>query len=531
MSFLDARTLPDGVSVETEVCIVGAGAAGITIALELNGAPFRVALIESGGLRGDAASQTLLRTEAVGPVETQLDRARLSGFGGTTAVWNGACRPLDEIDFLPRDWVPHSGWPFPKAHLNPYYARAQSLCQLGPYRYELDAWQQNGAPPLPLSARRISTHIFQISPPTRFGRVYRRAIFESPNIDTYLYGNVVEIETNDDARLTAGVRVATSRGTRFRVAAQVVVLAAGGIETPRLLLLSNRLKSFGLGNEHDLVGRFFSDHLRIESAVLVLKDGPRYRPMYSVRKAAAAGQAVAIEGVLALGDEVLEQEKMVRCGFHIPARWRSFPEFQSDGVTAAREVVRAIRLGNAPYRWPRRLQSIARELNAVLLTGGRRLMNGRDDGRFGLIVTAYTEQAPNPDSRVALTAARDSLGRQKVRLDWRVSEIDLWTIRRATEVLAEEVGRAELGDVQIHLDGKEWQQSPRLRGGFHHMGTTRLHPSPTQGVADTDGQVHGVANLFIASSAVFPTGGYANPTLTIVALAVRLADHIRGLWR
>jgi choline dehydrogenase-like flavoprotein len=154
-------------------------------------------------------------------------------------------------------------------------------------------------------------------------------------------------------------------------------------------------------------------------------------------------------------------------------------------------------------------------------------MNGANDGRYGLIVTAHTEQAPDPDSRIVLADGRDRLGRQEVRLDWRVSDLDLWTIRRATEVLAREVQRAGLGQVQIRLDGQQWQRSPALRGGFHHMGTTRMHSSPAQGVTDADGRVHGVANLFVASSAVFPTAGYANPTLTIVALAIRLADHIK----
>jgi len=494
------------------------------MARELTGQAFKVCLIESGGIRYDGRTQALARGELAGDFGFPLDETRVRGFGGTTAIWQGACRPLDAFDFEPHDWVPFSGWPFGRSVLDPYYARAQAVCEIGPPTYELQDWEESDAQRLPLDPRWINTHVFQISPPTRFARAYRQAIFSAPNITTLLYANVLDIETTDNARVATAVRIGTLSGTRFRVGARFFVLAVGGVEAPRLLLASNRQNAKGLGQEHDLVGRFFMDHPRLESAVLHLDDAPARMRLYSVHASQRVAPPTAIEGFLSIASETLAKERMVRCAFQVPPHWRSYPEFHSKGVMALRQIGWAIRARHIPYQWPHRLRTVLAGARAVALTGLRRLGEARTS-RAEFVLTACGEQSPNPESRVVLGSTRDQFGAPQARLDWQLSEIDLRSIRRANEILASAVEAAGIGHVTSLIDSNG--KSRKLRSGFHHMGTTRMHRDPTQGVVDPDCRVFGMANLFIAGSATFPTGGYANPTLTIIALALRLADHIR----
>jgi hypothetical protein len=291
-----------------------------------------------------------------------------------------------------------------------------------------------------------------------------------------------------------------------------------------LLLCSNSRNPAGLGQEHDLVGRFFMDHLRLESAVLHLTDPTISMRLYRVHMAQRVEPPTAIEGFLSVGYAALAEERLLRCAFQVPPHWRSYPEFHSRSVMAIRQLVWALRAGQVPYRWRNRLGTVVSGVRAVALTGLRRLGEARAP-RSRFVLTACSEQAPNPASRVVLAETRDQFGARRARLEWQLSELDLRTIRCANAILAAAVQAAGIGHVTslIDADGK----SRTLRSGFHHMGTTRMHADPTQGVVDANCRVHGVANLFIAGSSTFPTGGYANPTLTIIALALRLAEHLR----
>lgn len=245
----DARSLPKNTEIDTDVCVVGAGAAGITLARELSGQSFSVCLLESGGLEFQEDTQSLYAGENVG-LPYNLANERLRFFGGTTNHWGGYCRPLDDIDFKVRDWIPNSGWPFDKAHLIPYYERALKICQLGePYTFDVADWESEETPRLPFIGNRVVTKLFRLSPPTRFGRVYRNEISRSGNISTYLHANAVEIETDENARTVTRLRVASLEGNSFWVSAKLFILATGGIENPRLLLNSNKRQSVGLGNQ------------------------------------------------------------------------------------------------------------------------------------------------------------------------------------------------------------------------------------------------------------------------------------------
>ena len=210
---IDARTVPENAVVTTDVCIIGGGAAGIILAREFLGKEFKVCLLESGGLQvdEDLKTQSLYDGKNVGRDYFPLDRCRTRVFGGSTNCWTGLCRPLDALDFETRDWIPHSGWPFARAHLVPYYERAQRLCRLGPFAYEGKDWEvPKSHPRLPFRGDRVVTRMLQLSSlvqPNHFGKAFGGVIFKAANITTYTYGNLVDIETTENAGKVTRIRV------------------------------------------------------------------------------------------------------------------------------------------------------------------------------------------------------------------------------------------------------------------------------------------------------------------------------------
>jgi choline dehydrogenase-like flavoprotein len=269
---LDARRLPRDTIIDADVCIVGAGAAGITLAREFVGQPFKVCLIESGGLEFDDETQSLYEGDLVGlPLDAPED-SRLRYFGGTTNHWAGACRPLDADDFAFRPWIPYSGWPIAKVDLDPYYPPANEIVQIDEVDWSPEFWAEQMPEfyRLPFMGRRLLPAIWQKSPPTRFGQTYRDELARADNVETSLFANVVDIETNDATGAVTRLGVACLEGNRFWVKARIYVLATGGIENARILLLSNKVRPAGIGNSFDTVGRFFMNHPQLDAAWLAL---------------------------------------------------------------------------------------------------------------------------------------------------------------------------------------------------------------------------------------------------------------------
>lgn len=459
--------------------------------------------------------------------------ARLRYFGGTTNHWNGLCRPLDEIDFQVREWVPNSGWPFDRSHLEPFYVRAHPICLLGPPAYACEDWDTLCHERLPFSTARLTSGFFQSSndptstdprhgniKPARFGTLYRDEIGRAHNISTYLHANVIDIETNEGASQVTRVRVVTLAGSGFWISARQFILATGGIENARLLLLSNGVQKTGLGNQHDLVGRYFMEHYSGPNGTLILSD-PRYMLRMYLKKNRING--TPLSGFLGISSETQRREKLLNCGLGI----RYDPTLKPEGIQSLAAVYKAIQRGDVPDDFARHLGNIITDIDDIAVSAYRRLVGQNPSTVF--TVSNWGEPLPNPDSRVLLGPECDRLGKNRVRLDWRLSEMDLFTMKRVYQILAEELGRAGLGRLKVAFAESDtaWPSPPH--GSFHHMGTTRMHTDPKQGVVDSNCRIHGLANLSVAGSSVFPTAGHANPTLTIVALAIRLADHIKGL--
>ena len=354
---IDARRVPQDSIVSCDVCIVGAGAAGITLAREFVGGPFKVCVLESGGLDFAEDTQSLYEGDVVGlPMDAPVN-SRLRYFGGATNHWAGECRPLDDDDLVFRSWIPFSGWPITKDELAAYYRRAEKIVEIESLDWRPEFWldQLPAFYRLPFMGKRLLPAIWQMSPPTRFGEQYREALDRADNIETYLHANVTNIEINDAGREVTRLRLACLAGNEFWVQARVYVLAAGGLENARLLLLSNKVRPAGIGNTFDCVGRFFSNHPKLDAAWIVLTT-PRNLTKKSV-------SALAKSNVrLTLSPDIAEREGIAKFsarlhttnpdgiyarskGFHALRRiYRNFldariyDEFFSDVMNVAKDI-------------------------------------------------------------------------------------------------------------------------------------------------------------------------------------------------
>ena len=532
MSFIDARHI-EAKTVDADVCIVGAGAAGIAIATELLGQSCRVTLLESGDLKFRHRPQSLYQGEQIGLPNFSTARSRFRTFGGSTTRWGGQCRPLDALDFQPRPGIPHSGWPFGAAHLEPYYRHAQAVCQLGPFEYQPSAWRSSDGGALPLDGAQLDTKIYQFSWPMDLGKVYHSALARSDNVTVYLNANVIEIESDESAQNVTSLVVATFNSKRIRFTASAYVLACGGIENARLLLASNRIARQGLGNQHDLVGRFFMDHAYFLVGHFEPATASCDQSYYVIEDYGRVGREQKINAAFALSERIRRDERLNGTAIYFVRRpaYKTSPEYLSRGGMSFIHLVDVLRNHDLPDgNLGRHLRNIAVGAREVAVSLGRQLIEiARPRPRLAL--RAVLETTPNPESRVTLGIRRDFFGMPRVRVNWQINARDMRGLARLLEVMRQEFERCHIGRLVEYLSmgNNGWPIS--MTGGKHHMGTTRMHDDPRQGVVDSDCRVQGVSNLYVAGSSVFPTGGYANPTLTIVALALRLAEHLKRRLR
>jgi choline dehydrogenase-like flavoprotein len=520
---IDARE-HDLPSMQTDVCIVGAGAAGITLAISLLRSGLRTLLVESGGF--ERATETDLLNAAETPTigGGYLASSRVRVFGGTTSHWTGFCLPLADTTFAVRPWVPNSGWPIDGDVLHPFYVRACQ--QLG-----IDPWDRGGYAPIPapelprlslsVPLRELETRIYQIERGVHFGERHRESLTTADDVVVLTHATCVELRA-DERRVERAI-LRTLAGKQLEVEAKTFVLATGGIENARLLLVSTRNHTNGIGNARDLVGRYYMDHPELNAGEAVLWPGWELE-LYAGRRV---------------------DERRTQLGALFPTA-----EYQR----AHRVLEGGIQL--QPRTGPRWGTPESRRGDHAVATAGFWLDCARAGDREGACLPAVqktslfirSEQAPDRSNRVVLTAERDALGVPLPRLEWRMLELDRTSLQRTVRAFGDAIHYEGLGRIRSFLatldpgqldvtygfaltdeqrDRIHFERRPTILLWGHHMGTTRMSDSPDRGVVDADCRVHGMGNLYVAGSSVFPTGGAANPTLTIVALALRLSDRLR----
>ena len=542
----DASEVAAGAMLTADVCIVGAGAAGISVALGLLETGLSVLLLEGGGERLEPASQALYEGAVTDArLHAPTDQYRRRSFGGSTAIWGGRCVPFDAIDFEARPWVDHSGWPFGLAALRPWYEQANALCEAGRFAYSAaDALPACAAPMLAGFEGQDFTAdtLERFSIPTRFGARYRGRLAASRNVRVLLHANAVALHTDADGAQVERVDVATLGGRRFCVQARQVVLAAGGLETPRLLLASRGAHADGIGNRHGQVGRYYMCHVAGTFGELVPAGGVRH------------GYDLSDDGVYCrrrLALTAAAQRRLRTGNFVARLHHPRIPDpSHGSGALSAlyfakpfisREYARRLHGGArpGPGAWLRHAGNIAADpagaAGFLLHWLRHRTLAAR---KYPSVIVApranrysldfHAEQAPNPLSRVTLGRETDALGMPRLVVDWRHSALDMHTVRTGFAVLAAELAACGAADLRHDPDGVEVAALQDGAYGGHHIGTARISPDARTGVVDSHCRVHGVSNLFVAGSAVFPTSSQANPTLTIVAMALRLAGHLEA---
>jgi choline dehydrogenase-like flavoprotein len=511
---IDGSLLPTGCVLEADICVIGSGIAGITLAREFDGLARRVIILEGGGLEGTLGS-SLYRGDIAGHPYFNLEESRSRGFGGSANCWGGFCRMFDPLDFETRAAIPESGWPLSFEELLPYYEKAHRICGVHSMDYSLQHWRQI-APYLSdiFMGEEVESEVLQKS--TFCGQTYRDELSASKNVRVYYNATVTNLVfVGEEQRCIEQVDVKSSPEAGFHVRAQLFILASGGIENARLLLASNMGAPGGLDNQHDLVGRYFMEHISVRVGMFhpAIQDlQQRYFPHWHETEAGT------IKSSVILSKQIRRREQLLRCFFELSPKASHAVHGRKALAYLRRQVRKRRKVHNLAYH----LRNIIVDGRYLLRETPERRRHSRPGPQqqpFPLTVSA--EQAPNPQSRVVLSRHTDALGVPRARLEWKISELDLDHIERSVQIFSAEARRSGLGYVAV---------SPRWRwpvwGHHHHIGTTRMHDDPSHGVVDRHCRLHGVANLYVAGSSVFPTAGAGTVTLLITALSVRLAEHL-----
>lgn len=528
---IDFRDASAQRAYQADVCVIGAGAAGITVARNLAARGIHVCLLEAGGADFDAGTQALYDGSNLGMEYYPLEESRLRFLGGTTNIWGGRSVPLDEIDFQERSWVPHSGWPISRPELESYYRQAHDDLELGAYAYDEGLWEQTRSRPPAFLPETFSTTFWRFdNRHERYGASSTADLVESQHITLLLGANAVHIQAAANATGVESIRIANLTGVTGEVRAKQFVLACGAIENARMLLSSDDVQAGGLGNTTDQVGRYFMEHPH--GRLGTVKTDQAFTIWSAYRKrfpAKTAPFAPALVMTPALQEKLAVLNSAVTFKLQRDAR---------HGAPLNKKLYLKLKHDLQPTRSSRRLWYAYRHTRNWLQRNVRRqLERARVSlGLTGLHIIVRAEQAPNPLSRVVLSEQRDPLGVRKADLNWQLGELDKRTVSIMAKALAQEYQRLGIGEVVpaqwLADETLEWPIDPTVSnhpiGGYHHMGTTRMASGPTEGVVDSNCRVFGLDNLFVAGSSVFSTGGWGNPTLTLIALAHRLADHLHA---
>lgn len=533
-------------NVPADVVVIGAGPAGVTVALELSRAGRRVLLVPGGGRREKPAARDLHRAESVeGPWGHEpLEENRRRALGGASALWGGRCVPLDPIDFEARDWVPASGWPI---SYQEYWSWAERACAI--LRIGRPQFRRQPATDLVLGTPLLSDEHDEVtqdslerwSPPIRFARLLARDQDLLRHCEVLPDAQAVRLLLDGSGAVAA---VQVRQGDRdLLLRAGNYVLAAGGLENPRLLLHS------GIGDRLPAVGRYYMTHTVAsvmsarmphglpESSGFVREDGiycrHRWQLADSVQRSARVGNAVAFFAGASTTTPIAHHDPL-SSGIAVAHLLRKAVQGGAHGVgpllrdhrTDLRDHLKVLAAGDAAF-WAYAARAAALRLGRHPLP----MVLPHPAAHVGHVMF-QAEHFPHRDSHVALGDTRDALGVRRLRVGIRLSDDDFATVLQLHRSMARHLsarGAVPLSTPEGVVEALRESWRGRLNSHAHHIGTTRMGVSITDSVVDSDCRVHGIPNLYVAGSSVFPTGGHANPTLSIVMLSARLGARLAGL--
>ena len=544
---LDLDDLPDDHMLHADVCIVGAGAAGIALALDLESSGYDILVLESGSLKPEPKTQALYDGEVSDErMHSPTDRYRQRRFGGSTTVWGGRCMPFDEIDFSTRSYVPYSGWPISLADLLSFYPPANKLCEAGEFKYQARECADLSQTQLiqDFSPENFSADSLErFSCPTDFGKRYLNRFESSSNIRVVLHANLLNIELGDNGTTTESVTVCSLHGKKALARARFFVLATGGLEVPRILLNCRDTQKQGIGNQNDLVGRFYMCHLAGTIGKITFS---------GTSESVHHGYEMSEEGIycrrrMSLRPEIQRKHGIGNFVSRLHHPRITDPEHKNS-------VLSLLYMGRwaIPFEYRQRLYdadpfSMAKFIKHLknVVTGPHdaaafcwHMLNDRylADRKYPSIIVKpkrpvfsldfHAEQYPNPESRVRLAESVDALNFQKLSVDWRYTSGDIESIASALRLLSKDIEKSAVGEFEYDPQTIESEATRYGAYGGHHMGTTRMGSNPRNSVVDSNCKIHSTTNLYVAGSSVFPTSSQATPTLTIVAMSLRLSNHL-----
>ena len=520
----DLNDLDDGLTLNADLCVVGAGAAGLLLARALMSCGLKIVIVESGGKAVEADVQRLSGGESATDLFRGLEAGRSRAFGGTTVLWGGQCIRLDPIDFQFRPWVPESGWPVSADDLAPYYAQAESTLEMSPEDIAMPAWERFGLDPLAFNPARLrALHGIFIRRPN-LGMRFWAELRKAKSVDVWLHATAQRLSTDASGTNIDGVEIVSLSGKRAEVKARRVVLCAGAIENARLLLLSDEADPRGLGNASDHVGRYLQDHPCGRVATIKTTSPRALQNHYNM----LYGKRIRYLPKIALAEATQRSEGLLNCVGRL-----AYDYDEDSGTRVMLDILAELRAGHFPKSLASRIGHIGAGLPEIADSLWRVMAKGLSPAPRprAIHLEAFSEQTPEAGNRVMLGDTRDVFGQRQVRIEWRLDSLTMRTLRGFTRVVAEEFARLGLGEIRpttwLHSDTVTVSD---IMDSYHPAGTTRMASHAGRGVVDTDCQVFGVNGLYAVGSSVFPTSGAANPTLTIAALTLRLADLLRSTF-
>lgn len=556
---IDSQEINSNKQAYADICIIGSGPAGMTIANELiENKKIKVILVESGGVNEVTySSQSIFEGKITGKLEQDLTKSRCRKFGGTANFWVDnldnasytAVRsvPLSNIDFKERLWIPNSGWPFSYSSIANYYKRAENLLELESFDTNYQPWNDLSSKELPIREKHFKTEYYQFGYSSTFLDDIKNKLINSSSVEILTNCHLIDVVMGKTQGIVEQLEFLTLQGSKIFIKAKNYILSAGGIENARILLSFNNTYNNKLGNQSGLVGKYFMEHP-------IISLGEFFPFKKSLIDSATAYDLCYRDKVLSMGR--LDLNENAQINHHLlNTTLLLIPRTKDYNARSIRSLKRLIRLIKGQNGQNKSAFSTQDVKNLMLgiddVCNGiiNKLRHGKhnqlrykvDRGGWSLLpkpsryftkfeVVAVCEQPPNSEIQIELKDDLDEWGMKKIKdIEWNFDKLLLTSLAKVEKLFAEEVSEAGLGSYSSWIDKNDdgTLNLDRCYGGNHHMGTTRMHNNPSKGVVDVNCQVHGVRNLYVSGSSVFPTVGFANPTFTIIALSLRLSDYLK----
>jgi hypothetical protein len=507
----DFLKLKHNENLAADICVVGAGAAGMAIAEFFLSENKKVLVVESGNFKFNQDIQNYYKVENVGLKFNGAMGGRFRTMGGSTTRWGGQALPLTQLDFKQKDWIKNTGWPIRKEDLDTYYKKALKFLNVDDLDFDDQIFQKLKIKPLDFNST-FHYHVSKWSPNPDLRNVYKKQFEESQNLEILLNANLLNIKLNDEKNYIDLI-VVCDMNKQINITAKFYILCCGGIENARIMLHN----SIAPGCP---VGKYLQDHPSIEIGKLITGSKQRVQKYFNIHYWKKWEYSIR----LSFTDEFQEREKCSNASASI-----MFTPLPTSFIGQLNLLKRSIS-EKKPIQIIKSIFGVAVKSYEIVIIAYYYIFDRfqyKPDAAFPIKISF--EQEPSENSWVKLSDKdRDALGIPLSKINWDITEATWTTTFKIAEELTKELKRHNLGEVELYPEitrgNPDWK---KLFGDVnHHIGTTKMGDDPLKSVVDSDCKVWGLDNMYIASSSVFPTGGHSNPTLTLIALSYRLAEHL-----